>query len=615
MEVPTVSSKDNGVSHVLTLALQELSLLCKRDVNGVGMLYDLLRSRWLQALLKIYECLQHYLGKRPAPVTLQARALSREVVELLREAPQSGEIKELRRLLRSPHLKALLSAHDTVAQKDFEPTLPPLPDNIPENEEAMRIVCLVKNNQPLGATIKRHEITGDITVARVIHGGLADRSGLLYAGDKLVEVNGVPVEGLEPEQVINILALSQGTIMFKLIPVSDRPVSNQTTLYVRAMADYWPLQDPAIPCADAGLPFKRGEILQIVDQNDALWWQARKVSDLSACAGLIPSNHLLKRKQREFWWSQPFQPHLCLKSSMLSTVEEEDDMQIDEKCVETDEETFESEELKEEEEEFGEFGEFGQRVFIAGFRRSMRLCRRKAWLNQQSCYSRCPSSCYSTLAAPYEEVVRYQRHPTDRHRLIILVGPAGVGVNELRRRLITSNPREFQSATPHTTRVQKSYEMNGREYHYVSKETFENMVYSHRGWWWYYSDKYVDSSFFTKPAAALSVWMGIQIARTHELKPYIIFIKPPSIGCMRQTRKNARIITDYYVNMKFKEEDLQEMEDSAKKMEAQFGQFFDQVIVNDNLQEASAQLLSAVHRAQVEPQWVPVVWICSDTQP
>ncbi|XP_030310195.1 MAGUK p55 subfamily member 4 [Calypte anna] len=610
----------SGVSHVLTLVLQELSLLCKRDVNGVGMLYDLLRSRWLQALLKIYECLQHYLGKRPVPVTPHARVLTHEVVELLREAPQSGEIKELRRLLRAPHLKALLSAHDTVAQKDFEPTLPPLPDNIPENEEAMRIVCLVKNNQPLGATIKRHEITGDITVARVIHGGLADRSGLLYAGDKLVEVNGVPVEGLEPEQVINILALSQGTLMFKLIPVSDRPVSNQTTLYVRAMADYWPLQDPAIPCADAGLPFKKGEILQIVDQNDALWWQARKVSDLSACAGLIPSNHLLKRKQREFWWSQPFQPHLCPKSSILSTVEEEDDMQIDDKCVETDEETFESEELKEEEEEFGEFG----RVFIAGFRRSMRLCRRKSRSSQQSCCARCPSSCYSTLAAPYEEVVRYQRHPSDRNRLIILVGPAGVGVNELRRRLIASNPREFQSAVPHTTRVQKSYEMNGREYHYVSKETFESMVYSHRmleygeykGYLYGTSIDAVRTVLDEGKICVLDLEpQGIQIARTHELKPYIIFIKPSSISSMRQTRKNARIITDYYVNMKFKEEDLQEMEDSAKKMEAQFGQFFDQVIVNDSLQEASAQLLSAIHRAQDEPQWVPAVWICSDTQP
>uniref|UniRef100_A0A8C0EIY2 Membrane palmitoylated protein 4 n=1 Tax=Bubo bubo TaxID=30461 RepID=A0A8C0EIY2_BUBBB len=430
----------------------------------------------------------------------------------------------------------------------------------------MRIVCLVKNNQPLGATIKRHEITGDITVARVIHGGLADRSGLLYAGDKLVEVNGVPVEGLEPEQVINILALSQGTIMFKLIPVSDRPVSNQTTVYVRAMADYWPLQDPAIPCADAGLPFKKGEILQIVDQNDALWWQARKVSDLSACAGLIPSNHLLKRKQREFWWSQPFQPHLCLKSSMSL-------MSL---------------------------------PLTAGFRRSMRL------------------SCYSSLAAPYEEVVRYQRHPADRHRLIILVGPAGVGVNELRRRLIASNPREFRSAIPHTTRVQKSYEMNGREYHYVSKETFENMVYSHRmleygEYKGYLYGTSIDAVRTVLDEGKICVIdlepQGIQVARTHELKPYIIFIKPSSISCMRQTRKNARIITDYYVNMKFKEEDLQEMEDSAKKMEAQFGQFFDQVIVNDNLQEASAQLLSAVHHAQDEPQWVPAVWICSDAQP
>uniref|UniRef100_A0A8C6ZAL3 MAGUK p55 scaffold protein 4 n=1 Tax=Nothoprocta perdicaria TaxID=30464 RepID=A0A8C6ZAL3_NOTPE len=560
---------------------------CKRDVNGVGMLYDLLRSPWLQALLKVkvtFSCKgKDFLEKKISSGIATPFCLLRTVVELLREAPQSGEIKELRRLLRSPHLKALLTAHDTVAQKDFEPTLPPLPDNIPENEEAMRIVCLVKNKQPLGATIKRHEITGDITVARVIHGGLADRSGLLYAGDKLVEVNGVPVEGLEPEQVINILALSEGTIMFKLIPVSDRPVSNQTTLYVRAMADYWPLQDPAIPCADAGLPFKKGEILQIVDQNDAFWWQARKVSDLGACAGLIPSNHLLKRKQREFWWSQPFQPHFCLKSSIY-------------------EETFES----------------------AGFRRSMRLCRRKSRANRHSCHAQCSGSCYSVLAAPYEEVVRYQRHPTDRNRLIILVGPAGVGVNELRRRLITSCPQQFRSAVPHTTRVQKSYEMNGREYHYVSKETFENMVYTHRmleygEYKGYLYGTSVDAVRTVLAEGKICVIdlepQGIQVARTHELKPYIIFIKPPSISCMRQSRKNARIITDYYVNIKFKEEDLQEMEESAKKMEAQFGQFFDQVIVNDDLQEASAQLLLAVHRAQDEPQWVPALWICSDTQP
>ncbi|KAI4831360.1 hypothetical protein KUCAC02_000906 [Chaenocephalus aceratus] len=47
-------------------------------------------------------------------------------------------------------------------------------------------------------------------------------------------------------------------------------------LYVRAMADYSPEQDPSIPCADAGMSFKKGDVLEVVDQTDALWWQAKK---------------------------------------------------------------------------------------------------------------------------------------------------------------------------------------------------------------------------------------------------------------------------------------------------------------------------------------------------
>lgn len=59
----------------------------------------------------------------------------------------------------------------------------------------------------------------------------------------------------------------------------------------------------------------------------------------------------------------------------------------------------------------------------AGFRRSMRLCRRRSHsTTQPSCHTRCPSSCYSALNSPYEEVVRYQRHPQDTHRLIALTG-------------------------------------------------------------------------------------------------------------------------------------------------------------------------------------------------
>uniref|UniRef100_G3WPY8 MAGUK p55 scaffold protein 4 n=1 Tax=Sarcophilus harrisii TaxID=9305 RepID=G3WPY8_SARHA len=613
MELPAVTNQENGLSQILKLVMKQQSLFYSRDVSGVSLLYDLLHSPWLQALLKVYECLQEYIKKKPIPVLSQAQALSCEVMDLLQEVPQSPEAQELRQVLKAKHFQALLNAHDIVAQKDFEPVLPPLPDDIPENEEALRIVCLVKNKQPLGATIKRHEITGDIMVARIIHGGLADKSGLLYAGDKLVEVNGISVEGLEPEQVIHILAMSHGTIMFKVVPVSDRPIYNQTMVYVRTMAKYCPWQDPIIPCADAGLPFQKGEILQIVDRNDSLWWQARKLSDFGTCAGLVPSNHLLKRKQREFWWSQPFQPQTYLKSTILSTLDEEDDIKIDEKCVE-------EEELSEDEKEFAGYD---HRFFIAGFRRSMRLCRRKSYTSQQSAYILCSNSCYNALGAPYEEVVRYQRHPSDKHRLIVLVGPSGVGINELRRRLIETNPNYFQSAVPHTTRSKKSYEEDGREYHYVSKETFESLVYGHRMLEY---GEYKGNLYGTSVDAVRKVLdegkvcimdlepQNIQAARTHELKPYVIFIKPSSLNRMKQSRKNARIITDYYVNIKFKDEDLQEMEDLAKKMETQFGQFFDQVIVNDSLPEACAQLLSAVQQAQNEPQWVPATWICSDNE-
>ncbi|XP_045071440.1 MAGUK p55 subfamily member 4-like, partial [Coregonus clupeaformis] len=460
-------------------------------------------------------------------------------------------------------------------------------------------------------------ITGEIFVARVIHGGLADRSGLLHAGDRITEVNGYSVDGLEPEQVIEILARSEGTLMFKVVPITDRPVNNQTMLYVRAMADYSPQQDPAIPCAEAGMDFRKGDLLEIVDQSDTLWWQAKKLPSTSACAGLIPSTNLLRRKQKEFWWSQPYQPHSCIKP--LSTVNEEEDlMAIDEKCFEADEEAFESEELRQEE---GEFSTNIEGIYLTGFRHSLRLCRRQSLStgsSQQSCYTRCSSNCYSALNNPYEEVVRYQCNPQDKHRLVALVGPSGVGVNELRRRLIEINPVTFQGAVPHTTRAAKSYEESGKEYHFINRELFENMVYNNK---FLEYGEYKCNFYGTSLDAVKDVLNSgricvidiephaIQSVRTHELKAYIIYVKPPTAERMKETRKDAQITTNYYVNRPFKEEDFQEMEEAARKMESHYCQFFDYVMVNDGLQDSCVQLLRAVTRAQDEPQWVPANWI------
>ncbi|XP_035381036.1 MAGUK p55 subfamily member 4 isoform X1 [Electrophorus electricus] len=312
-----------GLAQISSHVMEEL-----RDSVGsdTELLQVLLHAPWLQALLKVYDCLQRYLSSSAMVCLSCVSGLSLEIVSDLEVLPYpSQEAAELHNLLTKPHLQALLSVHDVVGLKDYEPVLPPLPETLPVDGEAMRIICLVKNNQPLGATIRRDERTGEIYVARVIHGGLADRSGLLYAGDRLVEVNGHAVFGLEPEQIIHILVQSQGAVTFKVVPIADRPVNTQSMLmfpsqlYVRALVHYNPWQDPAIPCAHAGLAFRKGDLLEIVDQTDALWWQARKLPCSATCAGLVPSANLLKRKQREFWWSQP-KSHTC--SQALSATHE-----------------------------------------------------------------------------------------------------------------------------------------------------------------------------------------------------------------------------------------------------------------------------------------------------
>lgn len=59
--------------------------------------------------------------------------------------------------------------------------------------------------QSQGATIKTDERTGKIVIARVMHGGAADRSGLIHPGDEVIEVNGIDVLGKTPNDVLEIL--------------------------------------------------------------------------------------------------------------------------------------------------------------------------------------------------------------------------------------------------------------------------------------------------------------------------------------------------------------------------------------------------------------------------
>lgn len=54
---------------------------------------------------------------------------------------------------------------------------------------------------------------------------------------------------------------------------SSHPFLCSSQVYVRPYFDYDPANDSLIPCREAGMAFKKGDILQIVNREDPNWWQ------------------------------------------------------------------------------------------------------------------------------------------------------------------------------------------------------------------------------------------------------------------------------------------------------------------------------------------------------
>ncbi|XP_077473276.1 MAGUK p55 subfamily member 4-like [Stigmatopora argus] len=591
---------------VLSTVVEEASEAVSRNVMSAH-LHRLLGSPWLRALFQIYEGLLKFRGLRPGPSLPGASGLSLEVQSLLRTGPKaSAEAAELHLILGSPHMKALLSCHDTVAQADFDPVLAPIPDESLEDLEAVRIVLLDKNEQPLGATIRKDKETGEIIIARVIRGGLADRSGLLHAGDLLAEVDGKPLLGLEPEQVIQILMKSEGAIQLKVFPNVSQLSAIDKPVYMRALLDYCPQQDPCIPCPDVGVIFSRGDILEVLEQSDQHWWQARKITSTTSFAGLIPSPATFRSKQME--------PKDCAEDKF------DKDERVEEGCKAEEQEPQDKGTLDQEETcfepESSDIPEWLYLVSSAGFRRSFCLLRRSLSKKRRQSCSGVSASC-TAGATPYEEVVLYRRGPQERHRLMILIGTPGVCVNELRQNLIKLNPDTFQGPVPHTTRPIRAWEQTGREYHFVNKVLFDYMVCSNR---FVEHGDYVGQKYGTSFDAINEVIKeghvciidiephNLASVRTRKYKPYVIFIKAPSLDKLAQSRGDARVICSYRNNKNLTMQDLADLAETSRRMELKYKHLFDEVLINEQLTDTCAKLHAAVWRAQEEANWIPASW-------
>ncbi|XP_018302478.1 MAGUK p55 subfamily member 5-A isoform X1 [Mycetomoellerius zeteki] len=527
-----------------------------------------------------------------------ASSLARDCVDILEKWQSSSTatgvggaetiaaVEELTSILTSYDMEALLLAHDSIVsyveglQRKQSPSSPPSGPPSPTSSwkdsrvvDNIKIIRIEKTNEPLGATVRNE---GDaVIIGRVVRGGAADKSGLLHEGDEVLEVNGVEMRGKTVNEVCDILAGMQGSLTFLVLPAPTNHRNNlrredTTQIHIRAHFDYDPEEDPYIPCRELGVSFQKGDILHVISQEDPNWWQAyREGEEDQTLAGLIPSRAF--QHQRE---------------SMKQTIA-------------------------------------GDKSTMRGSKKSSTLlCARKNPKKKKrnkfgANFNDDGYPLYATTAIDdydseevltYEEVALY--YPRANHkRPIVLIGPPNIGRHELRQRLMQDSER-FAAAIPHTSRPKKDSEVDGQDYHFISRAQFESDILCRK---FVEHGEYEKAYYGTSVEAIRTVVnsgkicvlnlhpQSLKILRNSDLKPYVVFIAPPSLEKLRQKRiKN---------NESFKEEELKDIIEKAREMEDKYGHLFDMLIVNNDTDRAYNQLLTEINSLEREPQWVPASWV------
>ncbi|XP_069337597.1 MAGUK p55 subfamily member 2 isoform X1 [Eulemur rufifrons] len=481
------------------------------------------------------------------------------VQEILRDlaqlAEQSSTAAELARILQEPHFQSLLETHDSVASKTYEtpppsPGLDPTFSNQPVPPDAVRMVGIRKTaGEHLGVTFRVEG--GELVIARILHGGMVAQQGLLHVGDIIKEVNGQPV-GSDPRALQELLRSASGSVILKILPSYQEPHLPRQ-VFVKCHFDYDPVRDSLIPCKEAGLRFNAGDLLQIVNQDDANWWQACHVEGGSA--GLIPSQ-LLEEKRKAFVKRDleltPTSGTLCGSLS-------------------------------------------GKKK-----KRMMYLTTKNAEFDRHELLI-------------YEEVARM---PPFRRKTLVLIGAQGVGRRSLKNKLIMWDPDRYGTTVPYTSRRPKDSEREGQGYSFVSRGEMEADIragrYLEHGE--YEGNLYgtrIDSIRGVVAAGKVCVLdvnpQAVKVLRTAEFVPYVVFIEAPDFETLRAMNRAA--LESGVSTKQLTEADLRRTVEESSRIQRGYGHYFDLSLVNSNLERTFRELQAAMEKLRTEPQWVPVSWV------
>ncbi|XP_034549755.1 peripheral plasma membrane protein CASK isoform X7 [Notolabrus celidotus] len=564
-EDPTSSG---AVSQVLD-SLEEIHALTDCSEKDLDFLHSVFQDQHLHTLLDLYDKINTKSSPSIRNPPSDAVQRAKEVLEEISCYPENHEAKELRRILTQPHFMALLQAHDVVAHEVYSdealrvtppPTSPYLNGDSPEsangdmdleNVTRVRLVQFQKNtDEPMGITLKMNELNHCI-VARIMHGGMIHRQGTLHVGDEIREINSISVANQTVEQLQKMLREMRGSITFKIVPsyraqgssYEDLPSTIQPKgrqIYVRAQFEYDPSKDELIPCKEAGVRFRVGDIIQIISKDDHNWWQGKLENTKNGTAGLIPSPELQE-------WRVA-----CI--AMEKTKQE-------------------------------------QQASCTWFGKKKKQYKDKYLAKHNAVFDQLD-------LVTYEEVVKL---PAFKRKTLVLLGAHGVGRRHIKNTLITKHPDRFAYPIPHTTRPPKKDEENGKNYYFVSHDQMMQDI-SNNEYLEYGSHE--DAMYGTRLETIRKIHQqghiaildvepqALKVLRTAEFAPYVVFIAAPTI--------TPGINED---------ESLQRLQKESEILQKTYAHYFDQTIINNEIDETIRHLEEAIDLVCTTSQWVPVSWV------
>ncbi|XP_062438375.1 disks large homolog 1 isoform X2 [Rhea pennata] len=457
-----------------------------------------------------------------------------------------------------------------------------------------RKVVLHRGSTGLGFNIVGGEDGEGIFISFILAGGPADLSGELRKGDRIISVNGVDLKAATHEQAAAALknAGQAVTIVAQYRPeeysrfeakihdlreqmmnssISSGSGSLRTnqkrSLYVRALFDYDKTKDSGLP--SQGLNFKFGDILHVINASDDEWWQARQVTPdgESDEIGVIPSKRRVEKKER----------------ARLKTVK------------------FNSKTR-------GDKGQsFNDKRKKNLFSRKFPFYKNKDQSEQETSdidqhVTSNASDSESSYRGQEEYVLSYEpvnQQEVSYTRPVIVLGPMKDRIND---DLISEFPDKFGSCVPHTTRPKRDYEVDGRDYHFVtSREQMEKDIQDH---------KFIEAGQYNNHLYGTSVQSVREVAekgkhcildvsgnaikrlQIAQLYPISIFIKPKTVENIME------------MNKRLTEEQARKTFERAMKLEQEFTEHFTAIVQGDTLEEIYNQV-----KQIIEEQSGPYIWV------